>query len=215
MNFKRIFFIFTILLAMLPFAQAQQKSAKDPVIVEDVHFKNLQKSDIRGIGGSILRVEVDLLAKAAVDPKSKWLRNVEVEVMLAYEDEKSGTGFVFLKSRAKLFALQLAKKTPVVFYVPWEAYQLYRLSGEPYAYQISLFVNGSEVKLTAENLKSRVSLKTIKSMKDLKEFSEKVADAQSLNEGVLRPLNECPTIFQTYEFDNAKNLAVPTYLNLK
>lgn len=197
---------------MLPFAQAQK--AKDLVVVDSVSFKNLQKADIQGIGGPVLRMEVDIVAKASFEPKAKWLRNVEVEVMLAYEDAKSGTGYVFLKSRAKLFAAEIHKKTAVVFYVPWEAYQMYRLSGEPKAYKITLFANGSEVKLTRDNLKDRVS-SSIKSQKELDAFEKHVAEAQSLNDGVLRPLNECPANFQRYEFIKAVTNPIPTYLNLK
>ena len=213
MNFKRILLLLAVFISFLPFAHAQ-KAKKDMVVVDSVSFKSLQKTDIKGVGGSVLRMEVDVVAKAGAEAKSKWLRNVEVEVMLAYEDEKAGTGYVFLKSRAKIFAAEINKKTPVVFYVPWEAYQVYRLTGEPQIYQISLFVNGMEVKLSKDNLKDRVS-KTIKSQKMLDEFAAKVADAQSLNEGVLRPLNECPANIQMYEYGKATNLAVPTYLNLK
>ncbi len=214
MNLKRI-----LLLAMI-FSTAVawgQSAKKDPVSIEGVSFSNVQRGTVAGSGGPVLRVETTVLAKSQpasqARSKSKWVRNVEVEIMLAYEDAKSGGQakgqFVFLRSKAKIFAAKLGQKTPIVFYIPWEAYDAYGIKGEPYAYMVSLSANGESMPLTRANLKDRVS-KSIDSMEALESFKEQVAKASSLNDGVLKPLNECATGIQDYEYGASK--LIPTYM---
>lgn len=215
MNLKR----FILLLAIvLPFAFATAQSKKDPVEVDSITFKNVQKSEIAGAGGPIVRGEVVLLPKYDKDnPKAKWIRNIEVDVMVAYKDAKANSSskskYVFLHSRAKIFAGKVNSKTPVVFFIPWEAYDVYGLKGEPAFYKVSVFVNGSEIPLTGDNLNSRVS-KEITSKAILDKFETEINNASSLNDGVMRPLNECSVNVQNYEF-NKSQFSVPTYLNVK
>lgn len=215
MNLKRFIFL---LVFILPFAFATAQSKKDPVEVDAINFKNLQKTEVAGAGGPLVRCEVVLLPRFdKEDPKAKWIRNIEVDIMVAYKNTKakasSKSKFVFLHSRAKIFAGKVNSKTPVVFFVPWEAYDVYGLKGEPAFYKVSLFVNGSEVPLTAANLSSRVS-KEITSQEILDKFETEINNASSLNDGVLRPLNECSVNIQNYEF-NKSQFSVPTYLNVK
>lgn len=215
MNLKRLIFLIVF---VLPFAFATAQSKKDPVEVDAINFKNIQKSEIAGVGGPTVRCEVVLLPKYdKEDPKAKWIRNIEVDVMVAYKNTKataaSKSKYVFLHSRAKIFAGKINAKTPVVFFVPWEAYDVYGLKGEPAFYKVSVFVNGSEIPLTAANLASRVS-KEITSQAILEKFETEINNASSLNDGVLRPLNECSVNLQNYEF-NKSQFSVPTYLSVK
>lgn len=215
MNLKR----FILLVALVvPFMFTYGQSKRDSVEVDSINFKNVQKSEINGVGGPIVRAEVVLLPKYDKEnPKAKWIRNIEVDIMVAYKDAKatsaSKSKFVFLHSRAKIFAAKLNSKTPVVFFVPWEAYDVYGLKGEPTFYKVSVFVNGAEIPLTAANLKSRVSAE-INSKETLEKFETEINNASSLNDGVLRPLNECSVNLQYYEF-NKSQFPVPTYLNVK
>ena len=213
MNLKRILLLVVFFSTAVGWAQSQRG---DPILVDNVSFRNLNRSDISGVGGQVVRCEVVILPKFNPDgTKSKWLRNVEVEVLCAYPDQKNKNGYVMLSSRAKIFAAQINKKTPVVFYVPWEAYDVYGLKGDPYMYKVSLFYNGQEIPLTAANLSSRLS-KNINSQQMLESFENAVGKGSSVNAGVLKPLNECGTNFQMYEYNKAgPNNPVPTYLDVR
>ena len=207
----------------LPFSVFAQtaKTAKDPVEVSDIKFSMIKRNDVAGAGGNMVRCEVVLLSKTGdvENQKSKWVRNVEVEIMVAYEDLKSGGAkkgqFQFMRSKAKIFAIEKLKKTSVVFYIPWESYSVYGISGDPFMYKVSLSVGGTDIPLTAENLKSRIS-KNITSMAALNAFEDKIGSSSSLNDGVFKPLNECAYNIQDYEYNSAKQQQpVPTYMPVK
>lgn len=218
MNFKRILFLMALCLPFSMFAQTA-KVAKEPVEVSDIKFSMIKRNDVPGAGGNMVRCEVVLLSKTGdVDnPKAKWVRNVEVEIMVAYEDMKNGGAkkgkFQFMRSKAKLFAIEKMKKTSVVFYIPWESYSVYGISGDPYMYKVSLSAGGNDIPLTAENLKNRLS-KNITSMAALNALEDKIGSSSSLNDGVFKPLNECAYNIQDYEYNSSKQ-PVPTYMQAK
>ncbi|MBR4596854.1 MAG: hypothetical protein IKO42_00440, partial [Opitutales bacterium] len=91
MNFKRILFLTALCLPFSAFAQTA-KPAKEPVEVSDIKFSMIKRNDVAGAGGNMVRCEVVLLSKTGdvENQKSKWIRNVEVEIMVAYEDMKGG-----------------------------------------------------------------------------------------------------------------------------
>ena len=219
MNFKRILFLVALCLPFSVFAQTASKASRDPVEVSDIKFSMIKRNDVAGAGGNMVRCEVVLLSKTGdvENPKSKWVRNVEVEIMVAYEDIKGGGSskgkYQFMRSKAKIFALEKMKKTSVVFYIPWESYSIYGISGDPYMYKVSLSAGGTDIPLTKDNLKSRISNK-ITSMEALNKFEDLIGSSSSLNDGVFKPLNECAYNIQFYEYNSSKQ-PVPTYMPTK
>ncbi len=217
MNFKRILFLVAL---CLPFTLLAQKAQKESVEVADIKFSTIKKTDVAGAGGNMVRCEVVLFSKTGETEgktKSNWVRNVEVELMIAYEDEKRGGAkkgmFQFMRSKAKLYAIEKLKKTSVVFYIPWESYSVYGIKGDPFMYKVSLSAGGSDIPLTANNLKDRIS-KRIKSMKDLEALEEQIGKSSGANDGVLKPLNECAQNIQSYEYNSSKQ-PVPTYMQTR
>ena len=123
---------------------------------------------------------------------------------------------IVLKNKARLFALKVNAKTPVVFYIPSEAYNVYRLSKEPFAYSIELSANGAAVALTRENLKTLLSASIVKAgdpKKVYDSYQKLVQSASAANENVLMTLPQTPYNVQKFEYDNAKG--IPTYLQTK
>ena len=218
MNFKQFLFLAALCLPFSLLAQAS-KVQKESVEVSDIKFSTIKKNDVAGAGGNMVRCEVVLFSKTGdpENPKSKWVRNVEVEIMVAYEDMKSAGGkkgkYQFMRSKAKVFAIEKMKKTSVVFYIPWESYSVYGITGDPYMYKVSLSAGGNDIPLTAENLKNRIS-KNVKSMKDLEALEEKIGSSSSTNDGVFKPLNECAYNIQSYEYNSSKQ-SVPTYMQTR
>ena len=80
-------------------------------------------------------------------------------------------------------------------------------------YKISLSAGGTDIPLTADNLKNRIS-KNVKSMKDLEALEEKIGSSSSANDGVFKPLNECAYNIQDYEYNSSKQ-PVPTYMQTR
>lgn len=212
MNFKRI--ILPIIFLASACLSAQQ-SKGDPVIVESVSFKTVSKSDIVGIGGNVLRGEVVILPKIITEEvgDNNWARNIEIELSVAFSDQKGKSGFQMMTSRAKIFAAERNKKTAIVFYIPWESYSIYRMNKEPEYYIVEMWVNGNKVPITNVNYKQRIS-KNFSSVKDMEDFIKAIASQGGANKSVLKPLNECATNIQTYEYGTSRN-PTPTYLDIK
>ena len=112
-------------------------SKEDPIIIQHskLDAKRLQPGAVPSSSGQWTRIEIPLFAKENPDNKAnnqKWIRNVDVDLVLVYKDQmatdkRSLDSLIVLRSKAKLFALEINKKTPVVFYIPSEAYEI--LSG--------------------------------------------------------------------------------------
>ena len=214
MNLKRLILLVVIFASASAFGQSR-KADQDVVLVDSITFKQVSKNEVPGVGGPLLRGEISVLVKQIAAKKGAlkdWVRNVEVEILAGFED-KANKGWLLLDSRAKIFAAERNKKTPIVFYIPWESYSIYRINREPDFYKISLFVDGQEIAIDESNVKQRVS-KNIKSMKELEAFEKAVSSQSSKNKGVLKPLNECATNVQEYEYNNSR-ASVPTYLDAK
>lgn len=214
------FFFILLSLAVLPMA-AHAKG--DPVVINKINFKSINKNEIQRSDGPWQRIEVIIEAKENPDEKAsnpQWVRNVDVGLTLVYKDEKASDknnpeSMVVMQAKAKLFAIQVGKKVPVVFYIPWEAYNVYRLSGDAFAWSVDLSVGGKQIELTKSNLKTMLSKSILKSS-DPKQAYESykalIASASKANEGVLIPFPKAPYNVMFYEFEKGGNSPFPSYI---
>ena len=159
---KRIipFVISLLILPVISFAAPEQ----DPIIIQHqkLNAKRLQPNAVPNSTGQWTRIEIPLFAKENPDDKAnnkKWIRNVDVDLTLIYKDQnaKGANEFIVLRSKARLFALEINKKIPVVFYIPSEAYDIYRLSAEPFAWKIEISIEGTPIELNKDNMKTMLS----------------------------------------------------------
>lgn len=199
----------------------------DPVSVSKIEFKKLQPTDIGGSLGQWTRIAVELRGNENPDDKSNneaWIRDVEVTLTLVYLDEKAKKSernkpenMIVLKNKAKLFAVKCNQNVPVIFYIPAEAFPIYRLSKDPFAYSIELSVGGTQVALSKDNMKTLLS-KNIARSSDVKKvydsYLKLVQSASAANENVLMTLRDVPLNVQRYEYNTAKGV-IPTYLPTK
>ena len=122
---------------------------------------------------------------------------------------------IVMQAKARLFAIQVGKKVPVVFYIPWEAYNVYRLSGDAFAWSVDLSVGGKQIELTKSNLKTMLSKSILKSS-DPKQaydsYKALIASASKANEGVLIPFPKAPYNVMFYEFEKGGNTPFPSYI---
>ncbi len=191
-------------------AKANQK---DPVLVESVDFKNVQI----GRANNWIRATVKLRcidnpdAETNKDLNPDWVRNVELKIVCAYKDEKMGSAanpkFVWFSSSATLFAMKRNSASSLTFYIPWEAYNVYRIKDTPYAWLVDLSVNGTNYPLTKNNLKQRCSLGT-----QGKTFVEKAVANLDANKGVMVPYEKAPFYVQYNELNYMDKNGVPPTL---
>ncbi len=221
-HIKCLFITLVATLAVCGNAYAQN----DPVVIDNLKFKKVTPNEIMRTsqGNFWNRIEVVLVAKENPDQKAnntRWIRNVDVAISLVYKDEKatdknSLDNLIVMKAKARLFAIEVGKKTPVVFYVPGEAYSIYRIKQDPFAWNIELAVDGTQVKLTKKNLRTMISKNILKSgdpRKAFENYKKVVEAAASTNEGVLMPLPMCPYNVQFYEYGSATGTnPIPTYI---
>lgn len=204
--------------AMLPLFSFAKS---DPVVVSKIDFKKIQQSQIPSSSGQWTRVEVLLDGKENPDDKSnnaQWIRGVDVALTLVYLDEKakdkrSPESMIVLKNKARLFAIKVGARTPVVFYIPSEAYHVYRLSKDPFAYSVELTVNGKQIELSKDNIKSLLSKNIVRAgdpKRVYESYQKLVQGAASANESVLMNLQQVPYNVQKYEYENSRE--IPTYL---
>lgn len=218
---KAKFYISTIAaVALLIGSFSSALAAVDPVIIRsEPKAVKINANDILRSAGQWTRVELNLQSKASA---SSYSRNVEVTLTMVYKnkkDQSSEEGFVTLKASSKIFALKGGSTAPVIFYIPWEAYEIYRLDKDPYAWHIALSVDGVEIPLSKSNIKTMISRSIMKSSDPKKAFeafkllTEKGA---VVNEGVLIPLNECPMNVQYYEYyTKSGDGKLPSYIKSK
>lgn len=192
----------------------------DPVLISDVKVSKARYNQA-DVATEYLRFEILLEGKYNPDEKSTkdWIRNVEVELVVIYEDDNAKESRVAFKSIAKMLAVKATGRTPVVFIIPGEAAQIYRLAPEPLMYTIGLKVLGTQIELSPSNYKKLLSKKLASAsnpVKALEFFKVEVDKASSLNEGVLVPLNRASFPIQSFEYlgklDNAAKFA-PTYIS--
>lgn len=221
MNFKRIILFLVFSALTIAFGQKTPVAGKekDAVIVDNVKFNIVNKSEILGSGGNVLRGEITIKALESTDEKGSkdWVRNIEVIMDAAYKPGKGTAIPLVMSAKATIFAAEVNKKTLVTFYVPWECYSLYHLNAIPDYYKITLRVNGMEIRLTPDNARTRISKELVSSRTLLESFEKSVADGASSTRGILRPLNECSTNIQYYEYNSSRQSAsvIPTYLDNK
>ena len=222
-SMKRLF----IALFAAALLQTSLFAKADPVSVSKIEFKRLQPSDILASPGQWTRIMVEVAGNENPDDKSnneQWVRDVEVALTLVYLDEKAKKSernkpenMIVLKNKAKLFAVKCNQKVPVVFYIPPEAFPIYRLSKDPFAYSIELSVGGTPVALSRENMRTLLS-KNIARSTDVKKvydsYQKLVQSASAANENVLMTLRDVPLNVQRYEYNKTSG-AIPTYLPTK
>ena len=199
---------------------------QDCVVIKGMDFKKIQAQAINRAGGQWTRVEIEIQGTENPDENAnnkQWIRDVVLELTLVYKDEKASdkrdpASLIVMKAKAQLFAIQVGKKVPVVFYIPWEAYSLYRIQSDPYMWSIELSAAGVKIPLTKQNVSTMVS-KTIMTSSDPRkvwtEYQKLVAEAMKANDGVLMPLNNCPFNVQYYEFEKGGNLPIPSYIQAR
>lgn len=200
--------------------------SEDPIIIQHtkLNAKRLQPSAISNSSGQWTRIEIPLFAKENPDAKAnnqKWIRDVDVDLILMYKDQnavnkKSLDSLIVLRAKARLFALEINKKIPVVFYIPSEAYDIYRLSKDPFAWKIEISINGTPIELTKKNVKTMLSKNIYKNddpKKVYEAFMKLVEKSAKINDGVLMPLPDCPFNVKMYEY--SKSSLIPNYLPSK
>lgn len=195
-------------------------AAVDPVVIKsEPKAVKINANEILRSAGQWTRVELHLQSKA---PSSSFSRNVEVTLTMIYKNKKeqgNDDGFVTLKGSSKIFAIKGGATASMIFYIPWEAYEIYRLDKDPYAWHIALSVDGVEIPLSKSNIKTMISRNILKSSDPKKAFEAFKALAEKgsvLNEGVLMPLNECPYNVQYYEYyTKAGGPSIPTFIKTK
>ncbi len=221
-SIKRLFFTLLAFFAISSGLYAQD----DPVIIDSVKFKKVSSNEIMRTsqGNFWVRIEIMLVAKENPDMKAnntKWIRNIEVGLSMVYKDEKASDkksleNMVVMKSKARLFAIEVGKKTPVVFYIPGEAYSIYRIKQEPFAWHVELTVGGQKIALSRQNLKTMISRTILKSgdpRKAFDSYTKLIEAAAATNEGVLMSLPECPYNVKYYEYGSGTGSSpIPTYL---
>ncbi len=225
---SRYFLFFTLaLLFALPFgaqAQSSRGQKSDLVSISKIDFKKLQKNDVQRSNGQWIRIEVVLNATSDAEKKTsnnaQWIRNVEVSLTLVYEDNKdsnkSNKEKIVMQETVKIFALEAGKETPVVFYVPPEAYSIYGISkAEPFAWSVELSVDGTKIPLSRTNYKSMLSRKIWGSgsnvAKVLENYQKLVESSAKANKGVLLSMPKAPLPVQLYETYKG-NSVMPTYV---
>ncbi len=105
------------------------------------------------------------------------------------------------------------------FYIPWEAYDIYGIKGDPFAYRIKLKVDGAEIQVSKDNYRSLLSKEianTPDPAKVMESFEKLVAESSGYNDGVLVSLDKAPFSIQYYEYYSSGGSAIiPTYISEK
>ncbi len=218
------FFIVLFSLCVCSVAFAKE----DPVVVSKVEFKQVQKEQILLSSGMWTRIVVELTGMENPDKEAsndKFIRDVDVTLTLVYRDEKaknkkSPESLIVFKNKARLFAIKVKEKTPVVFYIPFEATEVYRIKKEPFAYSVELSVAGAPVELTKKNIKSMLSKNLLKGSdpkKIYESYQKFVSSASAANENVLMNLSQAPFNVQRYEYtiNPSQCTYIPTYIRVK
>ncbi len=163
---------------------------------------------------------------------TKWVRDIEVDLSVIYQDKKGlikdrkdkeegkgggGKGrMLAMKSKARIFGVEAgAIKTPVVFYIPSEVVDVHGIDvdKEPFAWHVEVTAGGLPVEINEKNYKNMFGGSGIKKLlknaktaaKLLEGYKELVERVSAANDRVLLPLNECPVYIQNREpIDYAK-----------
>ncbi len=220
---KRLFVILS-LLSLIPTAFA----AEDPVVIKGVKFEAVQKQHISYSSGEWIRAAVTLVGIRNPDEKAsndKFIRDVDVTLTALYRDEKakdkkSPDSLIAFKAKARLFGITLNEPTAVVFYLPYEVREIYRIKKDPFAYAIELSVGGTPVELNKNNYEVMLS-KSIRKGKDIKKnyenYQKLVGKAAAANENAFMNLSQTPYNVQKYEYsvNPSQCKYIPTYIQTK
>ncbi len=201
----------------------------DPVEVDGpVKFSKIAQNQIALSAGDWTRAVVWLKGIENQDDKANnanFIRDVDVTLTVLYRDEmakdkKSAESLIAFKGKARLFAIKRNEKTPVVFYLPFEASRVYRIDKEPFAYSVELSVGGVPVELSKQNVKNMLSKRILKGSdpkKNYENYQKLVSKAAAANENVFMNLLQAPLNVQYYEYytNPSQCRYIPTYIQTK
>ena len=220
---KKTAFLFSTALLFV-FTSLFSAPKEDAVIIDGgkngVKFETIQKSQLNNSGGPVTRVQIPLKAMTTAD-KDKWIRNVSVELTVVYRDEKAkkkDTSVLVFNYSANQVSIKVGQTTPVQFFIPWEAYEIYGLKNAPCAWRINLKVSGEPVEWTKSNIDSFFYMESslMKKVTDLKAaydaFEELVKKSAGYNENVMVPLPLAPFSIRYYQCYRNSGEVVPTYI---
>ena len=213
---------------MFSFCAVSFAQSQDAVSVTKVEFKQVQQQQISLSSGEWTRICVELMGNENPDKKAnnlQFIRDIDVTLTLVYRDEKakdkkSADSLLVFKNKARLFAIKVKEKTPVVFYIPFEAKEIYRLKKEPFAWSIDLSVGGTPIELSKKNYTTLLS-KVLRKGNDVKKIYENyqkfVQGGASANENVLMNLSQVPFNVQKYEYEINPSQCkyIPTYIRAR
>ncbi len=220
---KSLFIVFS-LLSLISTAFA----AEDPVVIKSVEFKAIQKQNITYSSGEWIRAEIILLGIKNPDEKAsndKFIRDIDVTLTALYRDEKakdkkSPDSLIAFKAKARLFGITLNEQTAVVFYLPYEVREIYRIKEKPFAYAVELSVGGTPIELNKNNYEVMLS-KNIRKGKDVKKnyenYQKLVSKASAANENAFMNLSQAPYNVQKFEYSTNPSSCkyIPTYIQTK
>lgn len=228
---KAIKFLLSVM-SVFAFATALTAQVKDPVIVEG---SGKSIVDIKPFKDPVdnskewRRIEVVLRGienpdKTATKDEKRWIKDVALELTLVYAKPNSNNkwdpkNWVILKAKSELVAIEVNKKARLVFFLPPEIKDLYRLQdNQRLFYIIGLEALGNKVEINQKNLKKFVSNDLVKRIKNAKQFEKiktDLAAASTVNEGWLIPLPQAPFHMQYEEYlgknKPSSGVSIPTY----
>lgn len=219
-------------MSVFTFASVLTAQMKDPVVVEgsgkgivDIKpFKDPVDSNKEWRRVEVVLRGVENPDKTATKEEKRWVKDVALDLTLVYAKPNTGNkwdpkSWIVLKAKSELVAIEVGKKARLVFFLPPEIKDLYRLQdNQRLFYIINLEVLGNKVEINQKNLKKFVSNDLVKRIKNAKQFEKiktDLAAASSVNDGWLIPLTQAPFHIQ-YEEYLGKNKpssgeTIPTY----
>lgn len=165
---------------------------KAPVAVRDVKFMQVK---IGGQEHAWNRMQVELQANAAVDPKAvkRWVDKIKVTVTQIYKtDSPKLEDWNYYRASATVLTLEVGKPRSVLFYLPGDIVKRDNLRKEPDYYFVQLEVGGSEVPLfDAKGVLASEQARAVHRDISKKDFFEQAKDAADraviVTPGILRP----------------------------
>jgi len=167
------------------FGQADQGG---PIDVRNVLF-----AYVRPMGGSDnwmeATVEINVLGTPEGNPS--FVDSVRVALNLGLRSPMAGEdGFVFYRSEAEASTLE-SGAARFRFYLPPAIVRRYRLSGEPFAFAVDLWIDGKPQPLSRTAVSDRLDTREA-----LRSFQDRVARDAIRNDGILVPQFDTPFLIE-------------------
>ena len=134
------------------------------------------------------QIEVELQANGNPNPDApnpNYVDNVTVTLIIGYAHptKKDEREFIFHTSTVTLATLEVAKKKKIGFYLPYDIVQRDNVRKEPTYWYVNLEVDGSEIPVSQNNIKTRAS----SSLQRANVFQSFQNSSSGAIEGVLQP----------------------------